>query len=120
MNQTLSYYDKKKLQIVVIADTHFPDGYLADDIYKVRVPLGILSEVTGDAIPFRWDFVQERAFEAIKQYTVACTPHSHVPLNYGRDAGGMTDACLVGIGRVIAQGKDWHSGKTKPCHNNYL
>ena len=25
MNQTLSYYSKKELQIVVIADTRFPD-----------------------------------------------------------------------------------------------
>jgi len=26
LNQTLSYYSKKELQIVVIADTHFPDA----------------------------------------------------------------------------------------------
>jgi hypothetical protein len=25
LNQTLSYYDKKELHIVVIAETHFPD-----------------------------------------------------------------------------------------------
>jgi len=85
-------------------------GYLADDIYKVRVPLGVLSEVTGDAIPFRWDFAQERTFEAVKQYTAACAPHSRVPLNYDRDALPiymMTDACLGGIGGVIVQGEDW-------------
>jgi hypothetical protein len=34
-------------------------GYLADDIYKVRIPLGILSEVTGDAVPFKWDYAQQ-------------------------------------------------------------
>ena len=27
-------------------------GYLADDIPNIRLPLGILSTVTGDAVPF--------------------------------------------------------------------
>ena len=27
-------------------------GYLADDIPNIRLPLGILSAVTGDAVPF--------------------------------------------------------------------
>ena len=98
-------------------------GYLADDIYKVRVPLGVLSEVTGDAIPFRWDFAQERAFEAVKQYTAACAPHSRVPLNYDRDAPPiymMTDACLGGIGGVIAQGEDWRSAKVAAFYSAKL
>jgi len=101
-------------------------GYLADDIYKVRVPLGVLSEVTGDAIPFRWDFAQERTFEAVKQYTTACTPHSHVPLNYHtyeHDAPPiymMTDACLGGIGGVIVQGKDWQSAKVAAFYSAKL
>ena len=28
-------------------------GYLADDVPGVQVPLGILSAITGDAVPFR-------------------------------------------------------------------
>ncbi|OAX31661.1 hypothetical protein K503DRAFT_703368 [Rhizopogon vinicolor AM-OR11-026] len=85
-------------------------GYLADDIYKVRVLLGVLSEVTGDAIPFRWDFAQQCAFTTVKQYTATCAPHCCVPLVYGREAPPifmMTDACLGGIGGVVVQGKDW-------------
>ena len=27
-------------------------GYLADDIPNIRLPLGVLSTVTGDAVPF--------------------------------------------------------------------
>ena len=30
-------------------------GYLADDIPNVRIPMGILSSLTGDTVPFRWD-----------------------------------------------------------------
>ena len=29
-------------------------GYLADDIYCVWIPLGVLSAVMGDTVPFRW------------------------------------------------------------------
>jgi hypothetical protein len=27
-------------------------GYLSDDIYRVRVPMGVLSAITGDTVPF--------------------------------------------------------------------
>jgi hypothetical protein len=105
-------------------------GYLADDIYRVRIPLGILSEVTGDAVPFKWDYAQQRAFETVKQYVATCAPHCHVPLVYGPDVPTiymMTDACLGGIGGVIAQGVDWrtakvatfYSAKLNPAQRNY-
>ena len=29
-------------------------GYLADDIYKIHVPMGVLSTVTGNFVPFHW------------------------------------------------------------------
>jgi hypothetical protein len=31
-------------------------GFLADDFHKVRVPMGTLSKVTGDMVPFQWDY----------------------------------------------------------------
>jgi len=34
-------------------------GYLADDIYKVRIPMGVLSAVCRDMVPFRWAEHQE-------------------------------------------------------------
>jgi len=34
-------------------------GYLADDIYKVRVPLGVLSEASSETRPFRWSYTEQ-------------------------------------------------------------
>jgi hypothetical protein len=89
-------------------------GYLADDIYKVRIPLGVLSEITGDAIPVRWDLTQQQAFDEVKQYVATCKPHCRVPLKCGKGAPPifvMTDTCLGGIGEVVAQGEDWKTAK---------
>jgi hypothetical protein len=105
-------------------------GYLADDIYRVRIPLGVLSEVTGDAVPFHWDHAQQRAFETVKQYVATCAPHCRVPLVYGPSAPPiymMTDACLGGIGGIVALGADWrtakvaafYSAKLNPAQRNY-
>ena len=49
--------------------------YLADDIYKVRVPMGVLSAITGDSIPFKWDETEQCAFEAVKRYVHTCWDH---------------------------------------------
>jgi hypothetical protein len=98
-------------------------GYLADDIYRIQIPLGVLSEVTGDTVPFKWDYAQQRAFETIKQYVATCAPHCRVPLVYGLEAPPiymMTDACLGGIGGVIAQGADWRTAKVATCYSAKL
>ena len=50
-------------------------GYLADDIYKVRVPLGVLSERTSDNARFKWTETDQRAFDRIKQYVYAYREH---------------------------------------------
>jgi hypothetical protein len=36
-------------------------GYLADDIPNIRLPLGVLSAITGDTVPFRWTHTEQRA-----------------------------------------------------------
>lgn len=72
-------------------------GYLADDIYKVRIPLGVLAEASAESRPFRWTFT-----------------HCRVPLDYnpGHDPiWVMTDACGNGIGGVVAQGPNWQQSK---------
>lgn len=38
-------------------------GYLADDIYKVHIPLGVLAEASAETRPFKWTFTEQRAFE---------------------------------------------------------
>jgi len=89
-------------------------GYLADDIYKICIPLGILSEASTETRPFKWDFTEQRAFNTIKQYVAACAPHSRVPLDYSPNHDPiwiMTDACINGISGVIAQGPDWKGAK---------
>lgn len=50
-------------------------GFLADDIHNVRVPMGILSEITGDTVPFRWEFTHQRAFDEVKHYIDHCKDH---------------------------------------------
>jgi hypothetical protein len=85
-------------------------GYLADDIYKVRVPMGVLSAITGDNVPFKWTNTEQRAFECVKQYVQACHDHRRVPLVYSKTAPHvwlMTDMCINGIATVIVQGNDW-------------
>ena len=34
-------------------------GYLADDIPNIRIPMGILSSLTGDMVPFRWGYTEQ-------------------------------------------------------------
>jgi len=89
-------------------------GYLADDIYKVRIPLGVLAEASAETKPFVWGFTEQHAFEAAKAYTAACASSSRVPLNYGPGTDPIwvvTDTCGNGVGGVVAQGKDWHTAK---------
>jgi len=87
-------------------------GYLADDVYRVRIPLGVLSAVCGDSVPFRWTSTEQRAFEEVKSRVAACADHHRVPLVYGPTAAQvwmMTDACPTGVGGVVAQGPEWRT-----------
>lgn len=89
-------------------------GYLADNIYKVQVPMGVLSAITGDTVPFRQTHTEQYTFEQIKDYIQACAGHWQVLLSYGKDAAPiwyMTDACVNGIAGVVAQGCDWKTAQ---------
>ena len=41
-------------------------GYLMDDIPNIRIPMGILSSITGDTVPFHWGYTEQRAFDEVK------------------------------------------------------
>jgi hypothetical protein len=85
-------------------------GYLADDIPNIRLPLGVLSAITGDAVPFRWTQTEQRAFEEVKRLTHLARNHSRRPIIYGKDAPQVwlvTDGCATGIAGVVSQGDDW-------------
>ena len=80
-------------------------GFLADEIPNIRLPLGILSSVTGDKVPFRWTHTEQRAFEEAKDLAHAARDHSHRPISYGPDADPVwmvTDGCLTGISGIVS------------------
>jgi hypothetical protein len=105
-------------------------GFLADDIDRVRVPMGVLHALTGDTVPFRWEYTHQRAFEDVKNLATLCKDHHRRPLKYGDDAPPVnivTDGCGTGIAGVVSQGEDWKtadvaaffSAKLNPAQQNY-
>lgn len=79
--------------------------------------MGVIHGVTGDAVPFRWEFVHQRVFEEVKEITHAHRDHHRVPLQHGSGAPQIwmiTDGCSSGIGGVICQGDDWKTAKVAP------
>ncbi|KAL4256242.1 hypothetical protein AB1N83_013628, partial [Pleurotus pulmonarius] len=105
-------------------------GYLVDNAEGVRIPMGVLSSLTGDSVPFRWEFTHQRAFEDIKNRLQAWRDHRRVPLSYDKDAPTIwliTDGCATGISGVVAQGADWrkaaiaafYSAKLNSAQQNY-
>jgi RNase H-like domain found in reverse transcriptase/Integrase zinc binding domain len=105
-------------------------GFLADDIPNIRLPLGILSAITGDKVSFRWTHTEQRAFEEVKNLTELARNHSRRPLVYGKDASQVwmvTDGCSTGVAGVVSQGEDWktatvaafYSAKLNNAQRNY-
>ncbi|KAJ8469437.1 hypothetical protein ONZ45_g16890 [Pleurotus djamor] len=92
--------------------------------------MGVLSSLTGDTVPFRWEFTHQRAFEDIKNKLQVWRDHKRKPLVYGEDAPPIwliTDASSTGISGVVAQGEDWknanvaafYSAKLDSAQQNY-
>ncbi|KAJ8473319.1 hypothetical protein ONZ51_g7961 [Trametes cubensis] len=89
-------------------------GYLADDIATIRIPMGVLSSLTGSEVSFRWGHTEQRAFEEIKHLVHAHRTHHRVPLDYAPDAPSIwlvTDGSVSGIAGVVAQGNDWRTAR---------
>ncbi|CAA7268127.1 unnamed protein product [Cyclocybe aegerita] len=98
-------------------------GYLADDVPGVRIPMGVLSALTGDTVPFRWTFTEQRAFEDVKQLVHGACGHSHVPLTYAPDAQPIwmvTDGSATGISGIVSQGADWKTAKVAAFYSAKL
>ena len=105
-------------------------GYLADDIPNVRIPMGVLSAITGDTVPFRWGYTEQRAFDEVKALVHQSREHRRVPLSYAEGAPTIwmvTDGCSTGISGLVSQGDDWktakiaafYSAKLNPAQQNY-
>ena len=89
-------------------------GYLADDIATVRVPMGILTSLTGSESSFKWDFTHQRAFDEIKRLVHAHRTHHRVPLDYSASAPPIwlvTDGSHGGVAGVVSQGDDFRTAK---------
>jgi Reverse transcriptase (RNA-dependent DNA polymerase) len=73
-------------------------GYLADNVPGVWLLLGILSAITGDAVPFWWGYTEQRAFEDVKELVQAAREHQRWPLDYALKAHPVwmvTDGCAT-------------------------
>ncbi|CAA7257324.1 unnamed protein product [Cyclocybe aegerita] len=98
-------------------------GYLADDVPSVRIPMGVLSALTGDTVPFCWTFTEQQAFEDVKQLVHGARGHSHVPLTYAPDAQPIrmvTDGSATGISGIVSQGADWKTAKVAAFYSAKL
>ena len=105
-------------------------GYLADDIPNMRIPMGVLSAITGDMVPFRWGYTEQRAFKEVKTLVHNVQENRRVPLNYAEGTlpiWMITDGCSTGISGLVSQGNDWktvkiavfYSAKLNPAQQNY-
>lgn len=98
-------------------------GYLADNIDRVRIPMGILHSITGDTVPFQWDHTHQRTFEDIKCLAVQCRNHHRRPLEYrlGHEPiHVITDGCVTGIAGVVSQGENWQNAKVAAFYSAKL
>lgn len=60
---------------IVEGDRIMMDPHKVDSVAKwktpgIRIPMGVLSAIVGDAVSFRWGFTEARAFEDVKN--LAC------------------------------------------------
>ena len=105
-------------------------GYLADNIPNVWIPMGILSSLTGNTVPFHWGYNKKWAFNEVKELVQCAQDHRHVPLDYADGAPliwMVTDGCAMGVSGLVSQGDDWKSAliaaffsaKLNPAQQNY-
>ena len=98
-------------------------GYLAEDIPNVRIPMGVLHGLTGDTVPFRWGFTEQRAFEDVKALVQKAQDHNRVPLEYTPGAPQVwmvTDGCSTGVASLVSQGKEWKTAKITALYSAKL
>ena len=55
-------------------------GYLADDLTAVPIPMAVLHGLTGDTVPFQWEYTHQCAFEDVKHIVEKGRHHKRVLL----------------------------------------
>lgn len=105
-------------------------GYLTSNLSHVRIPMGILSALTGEGTPFRWTFTEQRAFDEVRNIVEQARDLARVAIDYSPGAPPVnlvTDGCSIGIAGCISQGDDWraapvvtfYSAKLSSAQQNY-
>lgn len=105
-------------------------GYLASNIPQLRIPMAVLTKISGETAHFRWFFTEQRAFQQITKLVHDFRNHHRTVLQYGKGAPPIniiTDASHTGVGGIISQGKDWqnariaafYSAKMNSAQQNY-
>ena len=98
-------------------------GYLADDIPNIRIPMGVLSALTGDTVPFRWTYTEQRAFEDVKRLVEDARTHRRMPIDYSSNAPQIwmtTDGSSTGISGLVSQGPEWKNAKVAAFYSAKL
>ena len=81
-------------------------GYLADDIPNIQIPMGVLSSLTGDMVPFCWGYAEQQAFDEVKDLVHWVHDHCRVPLNYDERAPPIW-MVIDGFSGLVSQGDNW-------------
>ena len=85
-----------------------------DDIPNIWIPMGILSTIMGDTVPFQWGYTEQHAFDEVKMLAHNVREHHRVLLDYLKSAlpvWMITDGCATGISGLVSQGEDWKNAK---------
>ncbi|KAJ3473941.1 hypothetical protein NLI96_g12741 [Meripilus lineatus] len=105
-------------------------GFLAPDCQGIRIPMAVLTPITGSTSIWRWTETHQRAFEEIKSIVQKFRDHRRTTLDYSKGAPKInlvTDASMTGASGYISQGDNlktakvvtFWSGKFNSAQQNY-
>ncbi|KAJ3474054.1 hypothetical protein NLI96_g12674 [Meripilus lineatus] len=105
-------------------------GFLAPDCKGIRIPMAVLTPLTGSTSLWRWTETHQRAFEEVQTIVQQYADHRRKPLDYSKDAPRInlvTDASMTGASGYISQGNNLNtakvvtfwSGKFNSAQQNY-
>ena len=105
-------------------------GFLASDCKAVRIPMGVLTALSGGNKPWKWSYTEQRAFDDIKSIVHKGQEQRRASIDYspaGDPIWLITDACCTGASGYICQGPEWKSarvvtfwsGKFNSAQQNY-
>jgi hypothetical protein len=106
-------------------------GYLANDCPGIRIPMAVLTPLTGSTKLWHWGATEQRAFKQVKATVQSSRDRHRIALNYSPEAGIInlvTDACCTSASGTLSQGQDlkmekivsFWSGKFTAAQQNYL